>query len=391
MNSRAWRLGLLALGGAGLLAGLSGALVLLGVWTPAPAGHLAASHGLLMTLGFLGTLIALERAVALGQWWGYLAPLAAGIGALALISGAPDAIASLLLAIAGGTFVAMYVAFDRIQRSLHGTIQALGAVAWLGAALLLALGWTPRQAVPWLAAFLVLTIVGERLELSRLVQLTERTRLAFTLGVAAFCGGVLLTVAAADLGTRLAGAGLVWVALWLARNDLARRTVRMSGLPRFVAASLLIGYGWLIVGGMAWIVFGAQPSIAAYDAMLHAVFLGFAISMVFGHAPIILPAVLRLSLPYHPRFYAHLALLHAGLLLRIVGGDLLGSRVAFQAGGILNVVALLVFVVSSAAAILAAGRVSPRRTGRATARAAASARVAVAQARAGAEPPLPPE
>jgi hypothetical protein len=165
----------------------------------------------------------------------------------------------------------------------------------------------------------------------------------------------------------------------------------MSGLPRFVAASLLIGYGWLIVGGMAWIVFGAQPSIAAYDAMLHAVFLGFAISMVFGHAPIILPAVLRLSLPYRPRFYAHLALLHAGLLLRIVGGDLLGSRVAFQAGGVVNVVALLVFVVSSAAAILAAGRVSPRRTGRATARAAASARVAVAQARAGAEPPLPPE
>jgi hypothetical protein len=391
MSSRAWRLGLLALGGVGLLAGLSGALVLLGVWTPAPAGHLAASHGLLMTLGFLGTLIALERAVALGQWWGYLAPLAAGIGALALIGGAPDAIASLLLAIAGGTFVAMYVAFDRIQRSLHGTIQALGAVAWLGAALLLALGWTPRQAVPWLAAFLVLTIVGERLELSRLVQLTERARLAFTLGAAAFCGGVLLTVAAADLGTRLAGAGLVWVALWLARNDLARRTVRMSGLPRFVAASLLIGYGWLIVGGMAWIVFGAQPPTAAYDAMLHAVFLGFAISMVFGHAPIILPAVLRLSLPYHPRFYAHLALLHAGLLLRIVGGDLLGSRVAFQAGGVLNVVALLVFVVSSAAAILAEGRVSPRRTSRATARAAASARVAVAQARAGAEPPLPPE
>ena len=31
-----------------------------------------------MTLGFLGTLIALERAVALRLAWGYLAPLRSG-------------------------------------------------------------------------------------------------------------------------------------------------------------------------------------------------------------------------------------------------------------------------------------------------------------------------
>ncbi len=55
------------------------------------------------------------------------------------------------------------------------------------------------------------------------------------------------------------------------------------------------------------------------------------------------------------RFYAHLALLHGGLLLRIVGGDLLGSETAWQAGGVLNVTALLLFVGSSAIA-LAHGR-----------------------------------
>jgi len=78
--------------------------------------------------------------------------------------------------------------------------------------------------------------------------------------------------------------------------------------------------------------------------------------MVFGHAPVILPAVLRVPLPYRPRFYAHLLLLHAGLLLRVVGGDLLGSTAAWQAGGVLNVTALLLFVVSSAVVAIGALR-----------------------------------
>ena len=42
-----------------------------------------------MTLGFLGTLIALERAVALRLAWGYLAPLLSGVGGLAIVAGVP--------------------------------------------------------------------------------------------------------------------------------------------------------------------------------------------------------------------------------------------------------------------------------------------------------------
>ena len=96
--------------------------------------------------------------------------------------------------------------------------------------------------------------------------------------------------------------------------------------------------------------------------MLHALFLGFVMSMVFGHAPIILPAVLGTPLPYRPRFYAHLALLHVGLVLRIVAGDLFGLHGAWLLGGIVNVAALLLFVASSALAIAV-----ERRTGLATA------------------------
>jgi hypothetical protein len=78
-------------------------------------------------------------------------------------------------------------------------------------------------------------------------------------------------------------------------------------------------------------------------------------SMIFAHAPVILPAVLRVRVPYRARFYAHLALLHASLVLRLVGGDLSADVRLWQWGGVLNELALLLFLVSTAASV-ATGR-----------------------------------
>ncbi|MEO3785516.1 hypothetical protein ABGB12_19460 [Actinocorallia sp. B10E7] len=75
-----------ALLGAGpaLAAGVWGGPALLGLGVPLPRQAFAAQHGPLMALGFLGTLIALERAVALGRTWGYAAPALGALGAVAL-------------------------------------------------------------------------------------------------------------------------------------------------------------------------------------------------------------------------------------------------------------------------------------------------------------------
>jgi hypothetical protein len=97
---------------------------------------------------------------------------------------------------------------------------------------------------------------------------------------------------------------------------------------------LLAGYFWLALGG-ALAALGV-----ARDAALHAVFVGFVFSMVFGHAPIILPAVLRTAFPYHPVLYAPLALLHASLALRVAGA------VAPGAWG--NAAAIALFIVTAA-------------------------------------------
>jgi hypothetical protein len=143
------------------------------------------------------------------------------------------------------------------------------------------------------------------------------------------------------------------MAAWLARYDLARRTVHARGVTRFIAVCLLAGYAWLAIGGLTWLTWGATPPALARDAMIHALFLGFVISMVFGHAPVILPAVLRVPLPYRPWFYVHVALLHAGLVVRVLVGDVLGFTAAWQLGGVLTVAAMALFVVASASAVVA--------------------------------------
>ena len=73
--------------------------------------------------------------------------------------------------------------------------------------------------------------------------------------------------------------------------------------------------------------------------------------MIFGHAPIILPAVTGLALPYRPAFYFLLALLHAGLVLRVMG-DLAPTLSLRQWGGLLNVTAIVLFILVSGASVI---------------------------------------
>ena len=155
--------------------------------------------------------------------------------------------------------------------------------------------------------------------------------------------GLVILLFLWDLGVRIAGVGMLGLALWLLGFDIARRTVKQTGLTRFIAVCLLSGYVWLLVAGTIALVYGAVPAGPIYDAMLHAIFLGFVFAMIFGHAPIIFPAVLGLDIQYKPNFYLPLILLHISLAIRI-GGELLGSGGARLWGGLLNVLAVLLYV-----------------------------------------------
>ena len=355
----AWRAPMLVLAFVSLFAGIAAGLARLGWPFPAPVAELAVLHGPLMASGFFGTVISLERAVALSRRWGYLGPLLTGLGAAAGILGAPFAIAPMLVAMGSGILLAASVVFYRRQRELFTLTLALGALCWLLGNLLWLAGRPVHVAVPFWIGFLVLTIAGERLELSRVLPPSAAARRAFVAAICVLLAGIALSLLAWTAGTLLLGAGMLLLSLWLMRQDVARRTVKGRGLPRFIAVCLLTGYAWLALSGLAILVSGGLGFGGhAYDAALHAVLLGFVFAMVFGHAPIILPAVLRVAVPYAPYFYLPLALLHLSLLLRLAGDWMMLEQ--WRAwGGALNGIALLAFVLGTIAAVVRGRRTTP--------------------------------
>lgn len=334
-----------------LAAGLWGGLGLLGADVPPPPEPVAAQHGPLMALGFLGTLISLERAVALARPWGYAAPALSALGALAVASGL-DQPGRVLLTASGGWLAAVLLVLLRRRPGRETAVQLAGAAAWYVGGMVWLRGGEVLDLVPWLAAFLVLTIIGERLELARVVLATRGVNTAVLVFTALVAAGAVLTLAVPEAGWRLEGAALLALAVWLAVHDVARRTVRSRGLPRYTAVCLLVGYAWLAAAATLWIVHGVPPDGGGGDAALHALFLGFAVSMVFGHAPVILPAVLRVPLPYHPVLYGPLTLLHSALTVRVLG-DLAGAAGVRVAGAALSGAALLVFAACAAVLSLA--------------------------------------
>lgn len=336
------RVPLLVLAIAALLGALWGGLLRLG-W-PWPLLHppLLMAHGPLMVSGFLGTLICLERAVALNRRWTYAAPILSGLGALVLMVGGAGWPGPLLLTLGSLWLVAIFVQIIRQQPVLFTATMGLGALSWLVGNLLWLSGRSIPEVVLWWLSFLVITIVGERLELGRVLKQTRWRIATFAGALGLFITGLLLSLLSLDTGMRVSGAGMLALALWLLGYDIARRTVRRTGLTRFIAVALLLGYGWLATGGGLMLWLGDVRAGPAYDAMLHAVFVGFVISMVFGHAPIIFPAVLRIPVTYDWSCYVPLVLLHASLAARL-GGDLLGLLALRQSGGLLNAIAILLF------------------------------------------------
>lgn len=338
-----------AIAGGLLRAGALGATTLHGAWlTQATAGH-----AFLMVGGFMGTVIGLERAVAIRHPASFAAPATSLASGLAMLAGADDA-AAWLAAAASIAFVAVNVVVVRRQAAAHTVLLLVAALAWAIGNLAFALGAAPAAIVPWWFAFLVLTIAAERLEMTRLMRRRACASAALCpilamLGAgAALSGGSAATSAA--WGGTLYGAALALLAGWLLTFDIARRTVHSAGLSRYMAICLLLGYGWLLVGGIAWIG-AAAFALPLRDAALHGVGLGFVFSMMLAHAPVILPAVARVRLTFGAAYYLPLALLHGSLLLRLGPG--LVDATTLARGALLNAAAIAAFALTIAGSAIA--------------------------------------
>ncbi|AEW78204.1 hypothetical protein TPCU426_00930 [Cutibacterium acnes] len=340
-SHRAW---LMVGAGISLLAGLDGALLLLGVWSPVMSTRLSKWHGPLMVLGFVGTVICLERAVALGHRLAYLVPAMSGFGVIVLLAPLPfdSARAGLaLLTLAQLGLLTIYVPLWRRSHDDAVVIQGAGAFCAAGAAALLTTGAHVSQIVGWLACYMILTICGERLELSRLTMARNRALSALCLAVVA---ALLVSVVSPAIGWRVLGVVLIGLAVWLCRHDVARGGLRRGGQAAYIGTLLMIGYLWLATAGIVCTIQRPPTSRNGYDAVVHSLFLGFTMGMILGHAPIILPAVLQVRLEWTTWFWLPAFLLEASLLVRIGIGDGLDRSAAVQAGGTVNVLSLLTLV-----------------------------------------------
>ncbi len=161
-----------------------------------------------------------------------------------------------------------------------------------------------------------------------------------------FVIGLLIAGAQNGLMTRngavIEGLALLLVTTWLLRHDIASRNLRQQGQTRFSAACMMSGYMWLGLSGVALLAAPVGVAPHTYDFVLHAILIGFALSMLFGHALIILPAVTGIRATYRPALYAPLILLHASLAIRGIG-DFLAWDAFRRWSGILTIVALAGF------------------------------------------------
>ena len=347
-----FRLPLLMLGFAALASGVLAGLARLGWNVPLSMVELAPLHGPLMVSGFLGTVIGLERAVAMGRRWAYVGPLLTGLGSLSILAGFPPAIGAAAVTLGSAVLFTGTALLMLRQRELFMATMTLGALSWLAGNLLWLAGAPLQGVVALWINFLVLTIAGERLELSRFLPPSPVAKRTFAGILVMLLAGGFLTGHPA--GVTLYAAGLLALALWLLRQDIARRTVKTQGLTRFIAICLLSGYAWLAVGSVTLLAAGSLAGLA-YDAVLHAILIGFVFSMVFGHAPVIFPAVVRVKMPYHWTFYLPLLVLHASLLLRLAG-DGFAQPGLRSLGGLLNAAALVLFIVGTLASVIRGAR-----------------------------------
>jgi hypothetical protein len=348
VDRRILHLPLLAIILTAMVIGILAGLARIGWSVPSVGMERAGMHGPILIAGVFGTLIALERAIAMrnvtARTWtpADLAPVLGGAGTILLLATGASVPALLLLSAGAVGLLAIHIEMLRRQPSLDIATMLIGAgflvladVAWLA-------GRNVALLTPWWIAFLVLTITGERVELARIRFRGSAGRAAFAVAVSIYVATLLVMVVDAPLGVRLSGLGMLAMTAWLLRHDVAWMTVHKPGLPRYAAVCLLTGYVWL---GVAGLILVATPQLWAgltYDAFLHAVLLGFVFSMIFAHAPFIVPGIVGRRVGYTWLAWLPLLLLHVSVAARI-SGDLLPDQALRQAAGLLSAISILLY------------------------------------------------
>lgn len=367
------RLFLLFLAALGALLGLNSALIrssISALATPAPLGD---GHGVFMVFGFLGGAIGLERAVAYQAGapnrpkWGFLAPAFAGIGSalmviealpfvsretpvapLAFMANNPQALPGFAWTLSMAALTGIYLGVWRRQQSVAVLIQLLGAFLGVCGIALWARGVDAQIMAPWWMAYLVLTIVGERIELARVAFIAHNIEWLILFASIAFAVALPVCLINPSVGYPLLGVTLGSMLLLAITHDTARKTYKIKGVTGFMGTCMLVGYTWAILAAAIWIF--SPSGFEGYwrDMAIHGLAIGFTMSMVAAHASMIIPSITRRPMKYHPVLWVGWAVMQIGLLLRLLGTTR-GSTLLWQWGDGTSVVGMLLMMMTVAA------------------------------------------
>ncbi len=297
-------------------------------------------HGLLMTGAFLGTLITLERTVSMPSNWWRAFPAISALSTIFFLSGNKElGIAALMVGNVG--LLAVYILMMAKHKDAYWYMLLAGGTCWLlGNIVLLKVGLIAAASTWWMG-FIFLTIVGERLELTRYLNVPKWAKTLLWVFAAMLVVGIALPFHS-TYGKQLMGAASIGAALWLMKYDMARIGIRKQGFHRYVATGLLVGYGWLLLNGLMVFLIPNHPLF--YGLYLHTFFLGFAFSMIWAHAPIIFPAILKTSeRPFHPILWVIWGLFQITLIGRIYFAWMEDIAMRKLLGGANGIVILMMF------------------------------------------------
>ena len=324
--------------------------LLIGIWTGwirigwnFPFTQNSGDHGALMVGGFIGTLICLERTSNLKNKIALLIPFINALSVIFFLIKMPNiAFWFLLTGSVGLTLIYLKLYFEFSE--IYILLMTAGAFCYLiGNTLLIKTNFYPQAAMWWIA-FLYFTILGERLELSRYLQIKTIHKTILIILLAVYIAGILIPFHSS--GGYVTAVSLIGSALWLFKYDMAKKSLQRDGQHFYSGVVLLTGYFWLIITGL-FMAYGSYSGLL-YDAVIHSFFLGFVFSMIFAHAPIILPGVLKLQISIFNRsLYFWFVLLQVSLVIRILG-SVLPSTDLKMIGGITNGMAILGFLLNIA-------------------------------------------
>ncbi|RAW02562.1 hypothetical protein [Pseudochryseolinea flava] len=304
---------------------------------------MVAHHGAIMVGGFLGTLIALEKIIPLRKRILFLIPVLNAVS-VAFFFADQIKVSIYLLILSSASLVLVFLYYFRSQRSIIYVLMSLGAVCWLVGNVLLLSSFFYPLAFPWWVAFALYIIAAERMEIMKFLPVSSTAK-QFFIGLL-FIFGIGVVLSFHGVGRMVSAVSLIAIAAWLMKHDTITLNLKRKRLPQFTAITLLCGYIALLLTGIFF--WSLSDQWLAYDAIVHAFFLGFVFSMIFAHGPMILPGIMGLyGTPFSKVLYVWLVILQSSWVLRVISDIYMAMEIR-RVCGMLSAIAIVGYFVTMA-------------------------------------------